>query len=230
VLVMNRFGPMVVRYLSRTVGLTGDVTRSVMTSHMADAARARYQPEGRLNETAVGFQYMRPYIATSVNSWEESDGMSPMGWNLDKDGMVAALLLAAMVLHEGATPEELLEALEAELGTYHFERRKVTGTIGGEALSAALAQRFGQAASGDRLEVAGRRFVVDRLITLDGYKVVLENGWWYGVRPSGTEPVVRPYVESFAGPGASMQERAEAKQWQETILDWLSQEIRQVIT
>ena len=42
----------------------------------------------------------------------------------------------------------------------------------------------------------------DRVVTLDGTKVVLDTGWWFGVRASGTEPVVRPYVETFAAPGA----------------------------
>jgi phosphomannomutase len=226
---MNRFGPMVVRYLTRALGLTGDVTRSVMTSHMADAARALYLPDGRLHETPVGFQYFRATIPTSVNSWEESDGMSPKGWNLDKDGMVAALILTAMVLHDGATPEALLEETERELGHFYFERRKVTGSKAGDALSAALAARFRRIAPGDRIDVTGRTFTVDRLITLDGFKVVFDNGWWFGVRASGTEPVVRPYVETFTGPGAGDAGRADARRWQEAIMGWLCDEIARAI-
>src|SRR5262249_165461 len=108
VLVMNKYGPLVVRYLAREHGLRGDVTRSVMTSHMADAALYRYLPGGAMHETAVGFQYLKDFIPSSVNSWEESDGMSPQGWSRDKDGLVAALLLVDMVLHYDKSPEEIL--------------------------------------------------------------------------------------------------------------------------
>jgi phosphomannomutase len=225
VLVMNRLGPLVVRYLAREVGLTGDVTRSVMTSHMADAARARYLPGGALHETAVGFQFLKPHVATSVNSWEESDGMSPRGWSRDKDGLVAALLLTSMVLRYDRTPEALLAELEAELGSFYFERQKVSTRKQGDALAAALAGRFGAIRPGDALSIDGRTFRVARVVTLDGVKVVLDTGWWFGVRASGTEPVVRPYVETFTPPEADEPARRAAAAWQERIMAWLRDEI-----
>jgi len=229
VLVMNTFGPLVVRFLSRERGITGDVTRSVMTSHMADAARARYLPSGVLHETAVGFQHLKAFVPVSVNSWEESDGMSPRGWSRDKDGLIAALILIAMVLHHDRPPEALLAEVEAELGWFHFERQKVSGTAQGEALAAALADRFGRLRAGDPLAIDGRLFRVARVVGLDGTKVVLDNGWWFGVRPSGTEPVTRPYVETFAPPGADAAARAEAAAWQRAIMAWLRAEIAAVV-
>ncbi len=224
-LVMNKFGPLVVKYLAQEHGITGDVTRSVMTSHMADAALNCYLPEGVLNETRVGFQYMRPHVATSVNCWEESDGMSPQGWTLDKDGLIAALALISMVLHYDAPPEELLWELERELGYYYFERTKVRGALGGDALRQGLAARFGTITPESSVEIDGRVFHVKEVFTLDGYKIVFDSGWWFGVRPSGTEPVVRPYVETFAAPESSARERAEAERWQKAILGWLVREV-----
>ena len=233
VLVMNKFGPLVVRYLARERGLKGDVTRSVMTSHMADVARARYLPDGALHETAVGFQYLKAYVAGSVNSWEESDGMSPQGWSRDKDGLLAALVLTAMVLHYDRPAEAILAAAEAELGWFYFERQKVSGVKQGDELAAALASRFRGLRAGDELSIDGRAFRVARVITLDGTKVVLDNGWWFGVRPSGTEPVVRPYVETFAPagapPGAAEALRAEAEAWQRRIMAWLRAEVAALI-
>jgi len=228
VLVMNRLGPLLVRYLVREVGLTGDVARSVMTSHMADAARARYLPGGTLHETAVGFQFLKPYVPVSVVSWEESDGMSPRGWSRDKDGLIAALLLVRMLLHYDRPAEALLAEAEAELGSFYFERQKVTGRKQGEALAAALADRFGGIRAGDRLVIDGRTFPVARVVTLDGVKVVLDNGWWFGVRASGTEPVVRPYVETMAPPGADPATRGEAAAWQRRMMAWLRREIAAV--
>jgi phosphomannomutase len=229
VLVMNKLGPLVVRFLAREKGLRGDVTRSVMTSHMADAARARYLPAGALHETAVGFQFLKEFVATSVNSWEESDGMSPLGWSRDKDGLIAALILTAMVLHYDRPVEALLAELEGELGCFYFERRKVASRLAGDALVGALGERFGRVRTGEPLAIAGQAFRVASVATLDGWKVVLDNGGWFGVRASGTEPVVRPYVETAAPPGATESARAEAAAWQGRILGWLEADIAAVV-
>ena len=69
-----------------------------------------------------------------------------------------------------------------------------------------------------------------QVVTLDGIKVVLDEGWWFGVRASGTAPVVRPYVETFAPAGASAAARADAAAWQQRIMAWLKGEIAAVIT
>jgi len=226
VLVMNQYGPLVVRFLSQERGVRGDATRSVMTSHMADAAALRYLPGGHLHETAVGFQHMKEFIAESVNSWEESDGMSPKAWSRDKDGLLAALILVDMVLTSDKTPEDILMQAEEELGTYFFERRKIAGAKQGDELAAALAARFGAIAKGDTLTLGGRARRVARVITLDGFKIVFDDGAWFGVRASGTEPVCRPYVEVIAPPGAPPAQIDACKRDHAAIMEWLSAEIR----
>jgi phosphomannomutase len=42
--------------------------------------------------------------------------------------------------------------------------------------------------------VAGR--AVDDVVTVDGFKLLFEDGAWLLVRPSGTEPKVRVYAEA----------------------------------
>jgi phosphomannomutase len=37
---------------------------------------------------------------------------------------------------------------------------------------------------------------IKEIITLDGIKVILENDWWFLIRPSGTEPLIRIYAEA----------------------------------
>ncbi|ELY32450.1 phosphoglucosamine mutase, partial [Natrialba magadii ATCC 43099] len=43
-----------------------------------------------------------------------------------------------------------------------------------------------------------KRQVVDT-VALDGYKLLLEDGSWILIRPSGTEPKMRVYAETPAG-------------------------------
>jgi phosphoglucomutase len=35
--------------------------------------------------------------------------------------------------------------------------------------------------------------------SIGGVKVILEDGSWFAIRPSGTEPKMKVYVESFGG-------------------------------
>ncbi|MEK7851817.1 MAG: phosphoglucomutase/phosphomannomutase family protein, partial [Deltaproteobacteria bacterium] len=39
---------------------------------------------------------------------------------------------------------------------------------------------------------------VDKVVTIDGTKLILSDGSWVLIRPSGTEPVVRFYAEAFS--------------------------------
>lgn len=40
---------------------------------------------------------------------------------------------------------------------------------------------------------------MEKIVNLDGLKFILADGSWLGIRLSGTEPVVRLYVEAHEG-------------------------------
>jgi phosphomannomutase len=46
------------------------------------------------------------------------------------------------------------------------------------------------------MQIGSKSLKVKKLITVDGTKMVLEDGSWLMIRPSGTEPKVRFYVEA----------------------------------
>jgi phosphomannomutase len=39
-------------------------------------------------------------------------------------------------------------------------------------------------------------YIVQELLTIDGFKYMLDKGAWIMIRPSGTEPVLRVYAQA----------------------------------
>jgi len=125
-----------------------------------------------------------------VLSGEESAGLSIQGHVPEKDGVLAALLVTEMVaMADGKSVLGLLEALYAEVGTVIHARR----------LNFHLSpqqQRLATRLKNLPAQVAGLRVV--QVGTLEGTKLLLEDGSWLLVRPSGTEPVVRLYMDAHS--------------------------------
>lgn len=174
-------------YLVRVRGIQGGVARSVATSHLIDAVAAHHGIQ--VYETPVGFKYIGELISQDkiVIGGEESAGLTIRGHVPEKDGILACFLVAEMVAREGLSVRAQLERLYARVGRYLTRRENIT-------LSPALEEAFP-----DKLRAAPDRFAglaVKELITLDGNKFIMEDGSWLLFRKSGTEPVVRLYVEA----------------------------------
>jgi len=174
-------------YLVRTKGAQGGVARSVATSHLVDAVAAKHGV--KLYETPVGFKYIGELISQDkiIIGGEESAGLSIRGHVPEKDGILACFLVAEMVAREGRSLRSLLERLYAEVGRYVTRRENIT-------LSPELDSSFSEKMKALPAAFAGVK--VDRLITIDGTKCLLDDGSWILFRKSGTEPVVRLYGEA----------------------------------
>ena len=182
-------------YLVRVKGMTGGVGRSVATSHLIDAVAKLHGVE--VFETPVGFKYIGELISQDkiIIGGEESAGLTIKGHVPEKDGILACLLVAEMVAHEGMSVKALLERLYAKVGRYLTKRVNLT-------LSPELEAVFPERIAATPSSFAG--VSVRERITVDGNKFILEDGSWLLFRKSGTEPVVRLYCE------ASSEERLQA--------------------
>ena len=182
---------LLLQHLIKTRGWRGGVARSVATSHLVDAV-ARHQAVP-VYETKVGFKYLGEFITRGkvALSGEESAGLSIQGHVPEKDGILAVLLMVEMVaMAAGRSVRSLLDELYAEVGTVIHARR----------LNLHLSREQQDRLAG-RLKdlperVAGLQVV--QVGTLEGTKLLLEDGSWFLVRPSGTEPVVRLYVDAHS--------------------------------
>ncbi|MCM0083666.1 phosphoglucomutase/phosphomannomutase family protein [Geomonas sp. Red32] len=174
-------------YLVRVKGMTGGVGRSVATSHLIDAVAKMHGIP--VYETPVGFKYIGELIGQDkiIIGGEESAGLTIKGHVPEKDGILACLLTAEMVAHEGAPVKELLERLYSKVGRYLTKRVNLE-------LSPELESAFPERIAATPDSFAGVK--VKERITVDGNKFILEDGSWLLFRKSGTEPVVRLYCEA----------------------------------
>ena len=174
-------------YLVRVKGLKGGVGRSVATSHLVDAVAKLHDVQ--VFETPVGFKYIGELISQDkiIIGGEESAGLTIKGHVPEKDGILACLLVAEMVAHEGMSVKALLERLYSKVGRYLTRRVNI-------ALSPELERVFPERIAATPSSFAG--VAVKDLVTVDGNKFILEDGSWLLFRKSGTEPVVRLYCEA----------------------------------
>lgn len=187
----NQVLALVLDYLCRTRGWKGGAARSIATSHLIDAVAKMHGIE--VYETGVGFKYIGDLLVQGkiIFGGEESAGMTIKDHVPEKDGIIACLLVAEMVAHEKKSIADMLKRLYKEVGTILNERVNIRLT---EANRAQVQARLSQPLT----ELGGLR-VKGKKTTADGTKYMLEDDSWVLMRASGTEPVVRVYVESSSG-------------------------------
>ncbi len=194
----NEFLPLLLDHLVKTRKWTsGIVARSVMTSHFLDAVAKKHGLE--VKETPVGFKYIGEimqregsiYPAKGGNfilGGEESGGLSIKGHVPEKDGVLACLLAAEIAAVTKKPLRKSLDALQKEVGFFYTDRLNLH--LPSDKMSALKT----------RLRVSPPTrfpgFAVRRIVETDGYKFLMTDGTWLGVRLSGTEPVVRVYLEA----------------------------------
>lgn len=174
-------------YLVETRGWKQGVARSVATTHLIDRVAAYHGLP--VFETKVGFKNLADYIVKDKVTMigEEADGFSMRGHLPEKDGILACILVAEMVARKKKDLPQLREELFAKVGPVYSRRRNLALPPGAKAeLLAKLRQPPHSLANQP----------VTQHVTLDGHKYILEDGSWICLRPSGTEPVVRLYLEA----------------------------------
>lgn len=178
---------LLVDYLVTDRKWTGKVARSVATSHLVDAVARHHRLE--VIETPVGFKYIGELIAKNeiLLGGEESGGISIRGHLPEKDGILTCLLVAEMVAKRKRPVRVMLDDLFRRVGAFYPLRRDLH-------LSEEGRERVASLLKNPPAKIGGKKVISTS--NLDGTKFFLEGGSWALIRPSGTEPVVRIYVET----------------------------------
>ncbi|WP_049981517.1 phosphoglucomutase/phosphomannomutase family protein [Halolamina rubra] len=165
---------------------SGPAVRTVSTTFLIDRVAEAHGED--VIETAVGFKWVADAMGEhdALMAGEESGGFSIRGHVREKDGVLMALLACAIEAEESY--DDRISRLEAE-----------HGGIVADKLSVDCPDSEKQRVLDDLEdvipdEVAG--VPVERTVTVDGFKLLCEDGSWLLVRPSGTEPKLRVYAEA----------------------------------
>ena len=184
----NQVFALVFKYLVDSRGFTGEVVRSVATTHMID--RIAESHDIKVNETPVGFKHIAKLMMTKdiIIGGEESGGLSIKGHVPEKDGILACLLIAEMVAR-----------LKKPLSKIYLELSKEVGPCVDKKISLRMEEEKKKKFMEILLKTPPEKIAgikVGERNLLDGVKFILMDGSWLLARPSGTEPLIRVYFES----------------------------------
>ena len=206
-----------------TLPANAAAVKSIVSTELARAICERYGC--RMVETLTGFKFIAEKIQqfsetgenTFVFGFEESCGYLSGTEVRDKDGVNASILIAetaAWYKSRGMTLYDALEEIYREYG--YYDSRVTSFALAGKDGLAKMASLMSQLRAEPPREFAGRRVLAirdyqsgerkdseGRVSALEqGRSNVLyyelEGGAWICVRPSGTEPKVKLYVNAVS--------------------------------
>ena len=188
-------------YLHDYKGEKGGVVRNVATTHLLDRLADHFGEEHR--ECKVGFKHVTAGMQEidAVLGGESSGGLTVRGWILGKDGIFACALVAEILARTGKSMSELLDMIYEVTGRLYSMEESIPAT---PEMRLEVPRRL----ESEPLTHIGEYKIVD-IVHTDGTKILLENDNWALLRFSGTEPVLRLFVE------------ADTRVKAEELLSWL---------
>ena len=186
----NEILAILLKYLVENKNAQGKMIKTIGVSALVDVVSQKLNIE--TETTPVGFKWlsekMREYPA--ILAGEDSGGLSTGSHIPEKDGIYANLLILEMI----STLQKPLCALRSELLEFagvNFYCDRVDVKLEDKEQMYSLQQKFLQ-----MFDIAGMQ--IYDVLKIDGAKFYLgeEKLSWILMRPSGTEPLLRFYIES----------------------------------
>ncbi len=198
----------------------GVVIKTIVTTDGAKKIAESYNVE--LMEVLTGFKYIGEKMQgfeenkdkTYLFGFEESYGYLAGDFARDKDAVVASMLIAEMTLYYKEKGKSLYDALIDLYEKYgFFKETLVSFELKGKEGAEKIAKCIDSLRNEELVEINGTKVSVkyDYKLSVEEdvtngnkkdinlpksnvLKFVLENGSWFVVRPSGTEPKMKAYV------------------------------------
>ncbi len=185
----NEVIAILLRHLKKNKNYEGCLVKTVGASLMLDIVAEKMGID--IIETPVGFKHVGEAMRkhNPIIAGEESGGLSIKGHIPEKDGVLANLLILEAMAYENKTLVQLQRDLKSFVGC-EFINTRVDKKLEDVSEVKPVLGKFGAVE-----EIANQK--VSKKDFKDGVKLYLEDGTtWILVRPSGTEPLLRIYIES----------------------------------
>ncbi|MBC1482576.1 phospho-sugar mutase [Listeria sp. FSL L7-1509] len=195
------------------------VLKSIVTSNLGTEIAKHYGVE--MIEVLTGFKFIAEQIKqfeltgkhTFEFGYEESNGYMVKSFTRDKDAIQAVLAISEVALvckTEGRTLLDELDQIYAEFGYYKEDLVSLTlsgkdGSKRIKEITSGFREQLPTSMGGYKIEraedylrsettwIASGETATIKLPTADVIKCYLEDGSWFGLRPSGTEPKIKFY-------------------------------------
>src|SRR5256886_192099 len=179
---------LLVWHLAGMRDLPGEIAKTFSVTKLIDKLAAKLNR--KLHEVPIGFKYICELMLEQniLIGGEESGGIGFSLYLPERDATVSALFLAELMAWHGKSLGELLTALHAEFGEYHYGRVDLDLKPGKKEKAIA---HFSNGKLDRLLDLP-----VVRREDMDGIKVYLGEAGWVMVRASGTENLLRVYSET----------------------------------
>ncbi len=210
----NQTGAILINYLVEGMASAGTlpsnpaIVKSIVTGDMGKAIAADYGVTtfealtgfknicGRIDELAdMGYQYIFGY--------EESIGYTTGTSVRDKDGVSSTMLLCEAAAYYAKKGESLLDVRHKLFEKYGYYKEKQISLVLEGVEGANRIKRMMESYRKQPLASIGHMQLIEAVDYINGYKDIppsnvlryfLNDGSWYAVRPSGTEPKIKLYI------------------------------------
>jgi phosphomannomutase len=178
---------------------SGTLANSIVSSSVLSKIAAHYKLN--FEETLTGFKYIAK-IPNLIFGYEEAIGFCVDSHTVnDKDGISAALLMAQIATDLKAEGKTLLDLLDEIWKTYGFHAtEQISIRVNDLSTISALMKKL---RNNPQTEIAGFKLLAvddlaiptNSLPPTDGLRFTLEQNIRIIIRPSGTEPKIKCYIE-----------------------------------
>jgi phosphoglucomutase len=211
----NQTGALIVHYILSQRAAKGDlpensaIVKSIVTGDLGKVIAKKYGVE--TFETLTGFKYICEKANefeetgehTFIMGYEESIGYTYGTHVRDKDAVVTAMIIVEMAAYYKKMDKNLLDLLEDIYQEYgYYNERLISIVLEGLEGSKRIGRMMNYFRSNPIPGFGDMKLdhTIDYLLDETGnsksdvLKYFLDDGSWYAIRPSGTEPKIKLYV------------------------------------
>lgn len=167
---------------------SGAVVKTISNTTLINKIAQKYNL--KLYETPVGFKYIAQLMLKEdiLIGGEESGGIGVKNYIPERDGMLLGLLVLEMMAHRKKSIIKIMSQMEKEFGRFEYLREDVKYPLDKKERLVPFLKKHSPTKLADS--------PIKEIKDYDGMKFINQRGNWLLFRFSGTEPILRIYVEA----------------------------------